>query len=117
MKKLIPAVAASAWALPLLAFAQVNNIFTAATLIRQIIDTVVIPLIFTAAFITFLLGVIKYFIGGKEEKDRKEGRSLILYSVIGFAVMIGIWGLVNVLLGTFNLNQNIPTLPSTPSPR
>ena len=43
--------------------------------------------------------------------------NLILYGIIGFAVMVSVWGLVNILLGTFNLNSNIPRIPPTPGTR
>ena len=117
MKKLLPvAAAASAWALPLLAFAQVNSVFSAAAIITQIINGVIVPLIFAIAFVVFIWGVFQYFIAGDEEK-RKKAVELMVYGLLGFFVMTAVWGLVNVLLGTFNLNQNTPSLPGAPGPR
>ncbi|HYD93377.1 MAG TPA: hypothetical protein VEB18_02900 [Candidatus Paceibacterota bacterium] len=116
MKKFIPFAAASAWALPLLALAQVNSIFSAAEVITRIINGVVIPLVFAVAFIVFIVGVVRYFIAN-EGDDRKNARSLMIYGILGFFVMVAVWGLVNILLGTFNLNQNTPNLPSAPGPR
>ncbi|MBI2049106.1 MAG: hypothetical protein HYT29_01570, partial [Parcubacteria group bacterium] len=47
----------------------------------------------------------------------KEGaRETIIYGVIGLFVMLAAWGLVNVLLNTFNLDTATPTdLPVIPS--
>lgn len=107
-----------AWALPLLAFAQVRNIFDAANLITTIINSVLVPLVFAVAFIVFIWGVFSYFIAGTEKEEAKEkGKQLMLYGIVGFFVMVAVWGLVNVLLGTFQLNQNLPPLPSAPGPR
>lgn len=118
MKKFIPAVAASVWALPLLAFAQVNSIQSAAAVITQIINNVLVPLIFAISFVVFIWGVFRFFIAGTEDAEAKtKAQHLMLYGVIGFFIMVSIWGLVGILLGTFNLNQNVPNLPSAPTPR
>ncbi len=116
MKNLIPVVIGAVWAFPLLAFAQANNIFNLANTVTQIINGVLVPLVFAVAFLIFIVNVVKYFISeGAEGKD--EARKFIIYSVIGFFVMVAVWGLVNILLGTFNLNQNVPSLPVAPGPR
>jgi hypothetical protein len=116
MKKL--AVIASTWALPLFALAQVRNIFEAANLITVIINNVLVPLVFAVAFLVFIWGVFTYFIlsGGNQEK-REEGQKLMMYGIVGFFVMVAVWGLVNILVNTFQLNQNIPNLPQAPGPR
>ena len=88
--------------------------------IISFINTVAVPLVFAVAFIVFLFGVFRYFIAGaaKPEK-RKEGTQLILYSIIGFAVMIVVWGLVNLVVGTFGFKDtsrpNLPTFGNTNS--
>lgn len=78
------------------------------------IDAILVPFIFALAFVVFLWGVFQYFIaGGADEEKRKQGRSFILWSVIGFFLMVSIWGLVN-LLGTslgFGAEQR-PRLPT-----
>src|SRR5947209_5436107 len=78
------------------------------------INAVAVPLVFAVAFIVFLFGVFRYFIaGGANPEKRKEGTQLIMYSVIGFAVMISVWGLVNLVVGTFSFTSTTrPALPS-----
>lgn len=99
--------------MPLFASAQtpqdLNELFQ--TIIRLIND--VVPLVFAIAFIAFLWGVFVYFIqGGDDESKRETGRSYILYALLGFFIMLGIWGIVNVLNGTFGFNdQTKPNLP------
>ena len=89
--------------------------------LKKIIDSLItfingslVPLVFAIAFIVFLYGVFRYFVlGGANEEKRKEGRQLIIYSVVGFAVMIVIWGLVNLIIGTLGLtNTAMPALPT-----
>lgn len=78
------------------------------------INTVAVPLVFAVAFIVFLFGVFRYFIvGGANAEKRKEGTQLIVYSIIGFAVMIVVWGLVNLIVGTLGFTNNTrPPLPT-----
>lgn len=82
--------------------------------ILSLINDVLVPLIFAIAFIVFLWGVFKYFIAGATEPEsRKKGGQLVLYGVIGFAIMVSVWGLVNVVTNTFSLDsQYHPAFPT-----
>lgn len=113
----------SLFALPSLAFAQPaggdNADFTLDPLsdvvdeILVFVDTTVVPAIFAIAFIVFIWGVYTYFIaGGANEEKRSEGKQLVLWGLVGFFVMISIWGLVNILVGT--LGPNGGTTPCLP---
>lgn len=81
-----------------------------------IINNVFIPVIFAIAFLTFLWGVYRYFIlGADNEAEREKGKSFVLWGVIGFVVILSVWGLVAVVLNTFGLSPggiapNYPTL-------
>ena len=116
MKKAV--TIALAWAMPVLAFAQVRNIYDASAQITGIINNILVPLVFALAFLMFIWGIFQYFIaGGHDEEQRKKGQQLIIFGLIGFAVMAAVWGLVGVLLGTFNLNSAPPQLPVAPGIR
>lgn len=116
MKKL--GYIAAAFALPLFAFAQIEAT-SAGTLIRSVIafiNTFLVPLIFALAFIVFIWGVFQYFIaGGHDEEKREGGKSLMLYGLVGFFVMVSVWGLVNILVGTFRLDERTPSYPDVPA--
>jgi Kef-type K+ transport system membrane component KefB len=97
----------AAFLVPALALAQASNIQDLGQTIIDIINTVLVPLIFALAFIVFLWGVFQYFIAGAaDEEKREQGKSLMIYGIIGFFVMVSVWGLVNLLVGTFNLNDS-----------
>lgn len=74
----------------------------------------VIPVIIALGVVYFVWGVISYVIASDEEA-KKTGRNRIIYGIIGLAVIVGMWGLVNLLRNSFGLNntQNIE-LPTTP---
>jgi hypothetical protein len=72
--------------------------------IINIINNVLVPVIFALAFIVFLYGVfLKYIFSHGDATKVSEGHKLILWGLIGFVVMISLWGLVNVIAITFGL--------------
>jgi hypothetical protein len=80
------------------------------------INSTLIPLVFGIALLVFLWGVFKYFIlGGSDESKRESGKHLMLYSVIGFVVMVSIWGIVNLASSVLPGDKTLKDLPNTPS--
>ncbi len=73
-----------------------------------------VPLVFAIAFIVFLWGVFRYFIAGADNPEKRDsGRQFVVYGIVGFFLMLSVWGLVNLLMGTFNLDTNgRPCLPT-----
>jgi len=89
---------------PLVAFAKGPTLFDIITLIIRYLN-VALVLFMGAAVVIFVYHVIKYFI--LPNADRSEAGSYVLYSVIGFFVILSFWGLVNILQNTFGLqNEN-----------
>ncbi len=73
------------------------------------INFVLVPLLFAVAFVVFIYGIFNYFIaGGANEEKRDQGKQLAIWGIIGFFVMVSVWGLVNVLIGTFGLDSRTP---------
>ena len=97
--------------LPAVAFAQsygqVNNASSLFIAIKSILNAV-IPIIIALAVVYILWGVAQSFVKG-DEKAKTEGHMKIVYGIIGLFVMLSIWGLVNILVGTANLNNQVPT--------
>lgn len=85
--------------------------------VSAFINSTLIPLVFALALLMFIWGMFKFLIlGGSEEESRKEGKNLMLWSVIGFVVMVSIFGIVNLLAGGLGFAddqtlQNIPIVP------
>ncbi len=105
------------FALPMLAAAQVlTDAADVGSLIINIINNIIVPVLFALAFIVFLWGAFLTFIVGANSDDTKEkGKNLMLWGLIGFFVMVSIWGLVNILTGTIQFSDNTgpSTLPQT----
>lgn len=91
------------------------NIFQFILHITVFIDRYLVPLIFAIAFITFIWGVFTYFIrGGAETEEREKGKQLIMWGLVGFVVMIAVWGIVNLLVNSLRLNPDArPRIPTS----
>ncbi|OGI73697.1 hypothetical protein A3D42_00530 [Candidatus Nomurabacteria bacterium RIFCSPHIGHO2_02_FULL_41_18] len=115
---------------PVVALAQINttgaatggcNLSESGTLfgvlcqIGRIFNSIV-PVLIALGVLYFVWGVITYVISSDEEA-KKAGRDRIIFGIIGLAVIIGVWGLVNFLRNTFGLdnttNLELPTIPTS----
>lgn len=60
------------------------------------------------AVVYFVWSIIKYFISPGSSENRKEAGAYVMWSFVGFFVIISLWGIVNILSSTFNLGSNAP---------
>ncbi len=86
-----------------------SNSLTLCSLINNIIGYLnqILFLMIGLAVVVFVYYVFKYFIQPNE--DRKQAGQYVMYSVIGFFVILSMWGLVNILQNTFGLGYSSPT--------
>ena len=106
----------AAFAMPLLALAQsgINPSVLGqySSGIIGVVNNMLVPVLMAIAFIVFLWGVYKYFIlGAADEKSRTEGRQFSLWGIIGFVIIVSLWGLVNLLMGTLGLQAGVASPP------
>jgi hypothetical protein len=60
-------------------------------------------LIMGVAVVMFVFYVVTYFM--KPGTDRAEAGQYVMYSLIGFFIVLSFWGLVNILQNTFGLQN------------
>jgi uncharacterized membrane protein YidH (DUF202 family) len=103
IKKLIPF---GLMAMPFAAGAvsSINDLFD----LTETIINKLAPLLIAVAVIILLIGIINYIRAGDDEEKRAAGKNEMIYSIIGLFVMVSVWGLVAILSGTFNLDNEIP---------
>lgn len=74
-----------------------------------------LPLLLLAALVLLLYGIVVNFFWKSDDTKRGEGKSFILWGVVALFVMVSVWGLVNVLRSTFQLdNDQVPYAPAIP---
>lgn len=109
MKKVFAFVLA---AMPSLAFAQLNqgvqDLSSGVSFLKAAITTIT-QLILAVAVVFFMWNAFKYVKSGGDEEGKSEARGKMIYGVVGIAVMVSLWGLVNFLTGTAKL-QNTGTV-------
>lgn len=85
--------------------------------ITCIINSSVIPLVFALAVIMFVWGAVKFFIiNAAEEAQRAQGKQFMIWGIVALAVMLSVWGLVNILGATFGI-ENRSVLPQVTPPK
>lgn len=86
-----------------------------ATTIIVAINSYIVPVLFAIAFLYFIYGIYKYFIyGAADDTSRANGRQFILWGLIGFAVIVSIWGLVALAGNILGLTPggSVPAYPT-----
>jgi hypothetical protein len=86
---------------------------TLCTVIKDIIGYLdnILLLIMAVAVVMFVWYVFKYFI--KADSDKKEAGTYVMYSLIGFFVILSMWGLVRILTNTFKISNSTYSAPSS----
>jgi membrane-anchored glycerophosphoryl diester phosphodiesterase (GDPDase) len=124
MKKVIyTLISLMATSLPSLAFAQTspsgvnsNYVNSLANLASSVLNWAVY-LIMVLALVYFLWGVAQYIIKGGNPEEKAKAKSIMVYGIIGLAVMASVWGLVGVLTGIFNVSPQNGANSSIPVPQ
>jgi hypothetical protein len=110
--RILPAIAA-VLLVPFYAYAASNNSIQALlSNVSLFISEVLIPVLFSIAFLFFLVNMVKYFIiGGANEEDRAKGKKNVLYSLIAFVFLISIWSIVTLLVNGLGIQNDDAICP------
>lgn len=79
-------------------------------ILNNFVDAIVNPLIvllFGAAFLVFLWGVLKFVRNANNEEARKEGGKHIFWGVIGIFIMLSVYGILRMVLNTFGIDTSV----------
>jgi TRAP-type C4-dicarboxylate transport system permease small subunit len=64
----------------------------------------VIGLLFVVVTLYFVWGVVQYVSAAGSEDKLKTGKQHMIWGVIGMAVMAGAWGIVRIILQSFDVS-------------
>lgn len=93
--------------LPVLAFAQVGDIFGFTNLIYSLIEKVGF-LFWLLAIALFFWGLVKFIANAGDTAEHEKGKKFIVWGLISFVVLVSLWGIVRIIL--------VDTLGISPSP-
>lgn len=69
-----------------------------------------LKIIMALAIVMFVWNIYQYFIAKADSPgEKKEAGQYLLWSLVGFFVILSVWGLVNILLNTFKLDNDNPS--------
>ncbi len=71
-------------------------------IIIQIINPLII-LIAAGAFAVFLWGVLIFIKNASDDTKRADAQRAILWGLVGLTIIFGVYGILNIALGTFGL--------------
>lgn len=101
--------------LPVIASAQsIGGIMSLLDMASQLINRL-IPFVIALTVLVFLWGILK-FVLSNDADGRKEARGYMIWGIISLFVMVSVWGLVNILVRSFNLENTAPPAPGLPNP-
>ncbi|MES2087473.1 MAG: hypothetical protein V4467_00615 [Patescibacteria group bacterium] len=105
---------------------QTGTINTIDLLLNRFIGIInlFIPFLIGLAVFLIIYGIFGYVSQAADEEKRKEARDFIVWGIVGIFCMLSVWGLINILYNTFNLDRsngivtavypNNTPLPTTP---
>ncbi len=74
--------------------------------IGQVNDLILSPLLtllFTIAFIIFFYGVVQFVMNPDNQDKIKLGKAHMLYGILGLCIMFAVWGILQIVIDTFNI--------------
>lgn len=68
----------------------------------------VIPFLLAIAFLVFIVNVVRFFIiGGSSEEGQERARSLALWGIAAFVIIVSLWGIVNLFVTGLGLGNTV----------
>ena len=74
--------------------------------INKIIELIVNPAIyvlFSLGLLVFVYGVVEFMMNLSKGADTKEGKSHMLWGIVGMFIMVSVFGIIHLLSSTFGL--------------
>ena len=67
--------------------------------------TAIVPILLSLAVLVFLWGVVKFVAHAGDEKAVEEGKTLMVWGMVGLFVMVGVWGIVGYIQSSLGLTS------------
>lgn len=74
--------------------------------INEFIINPIISFLFIAAFFLFLWGLFQFLWKIDDEEANKAGKQHMLWGVVGLFIMVGVFGIMNLILDSFGITPD-----------
>jgi uncharacterized membrane protein YidH (DUF202 family) len=89
--------------LPNIAYASVD---TFVANVNRVIINPLILMLFAFAVAFFMYGLFQFLSNQDNDEKRTEGKSHMIYGVIGMSIMMGVFAIMGIVLNTFNISKS-----------
>ena len=91
---------------------NLGNLETLLRSVGRLVD-IALPIIVAIALLVFFWGIVKFIFAGDEGKA--EGKSLMIWGLVGLFVMVSVWGLVRFMGNSLGIGPggtiSVPAVP------
>lgn len=85
---------------------------TILTSVYALLNDALLPLLMGVAMLVFLWNLTRFaIIGGASDEGRESARSLMIWGITAFVVMVSVWGIINLFAVGLGLTDNRPIIP------
>jgi len=77
--------------------------------------TPAILVIFAAGFFLFVYGLVEFLVKLNEGGDNSEGKSHMIWGIVGMLIMVSVYGILSIVTATFGIDLQNPDT-TTPAP-
>ena len=88
--------------LDLVHIANAQNVDALIVKVNKAIINPAIGFIFALALALFIFGIVEFLINKNSESGRTTGKQHAIWGIIGMSIMIGAFGIVNLIIGTLS---------------
>ena len=74
--------------------------------INQLIINPLITFLFALAVAYFLYGMLEFIMNQGNDEKKTTGKSHMLWGIVGITIMMGVWGILNMVLSTLNIPRD-----------
>lgn len=69
------------------------------------------PIVVALALLYFFWGLANYILNANNEEEKKKGRTIMIWGILALFIMVSVWGIINVVRDTFDIQDNTITVP------
>ncbi len=74
--------------------------------VDKLIINPAIILLFAAALVFFLFGVVDFIMNADNPEKRSTGQQHMIWGIIGMSIMFGVWAILRIIENTLGVSHN-----------